>query len=117
MDKVKNLYINLLGNDITYGPEEGESNITAEMREIWEEVFNDITSLLKENALISEEVDIEQGDAWMFMTYEDGFSIDEGIKILHVLEKEYKVTNFAFETEYDEWDDEEPFVSISIYKE
>ena len=41
-------------------------------------------------------------------------SIEECLNFVHILEEKYVVTEFFFQTEYDDWYDEDPNITISV---
>lgn len=115
MNTVKELVICLLDDEICYGPEEGQSNITEEMRQKWDEIYPKLDAILREKDFITNETIVEKDDAFFNFKVNEDISFDRGIEILHALEQQFKSSFFSFYSEPDDWDGKEPYMAIGLY--
>ena len=115
MNSVKQINIFILDDKIYYEPGEDESNITDEMHQKWDEVFTKFVAAIKNVGLLTDLSIFERNDATFTFTSKDDISFDKSVELMHTLENSFKVSSFSFNTEYDDWYDEDPSVDIGIY--
>ena len=115
MKPVKHLQVVLLDDNICYGPEKGQNNITPEMREKWDKVFSQVEVALRKRAFVTERTVTKREDAVFTFIVDVPIFFCESLVILDIIEKLFKVTSFSFNTERDEWNDEDPCLRLGIY--
>lgn len=117
MKKVEKMSIALLDYEIkvTYNlNEEPEDNITQDMRKFWNEEENKIVNLLKKSNFVDEKSTLKFDDNIILINSHD-ISICTGINIVKLLEDNgYEICTFQFDSEYDDFYEEEPSLFISI---
>jgi len=114
MKKVQQMCISIADYEIHYGPNEGENNITQEMRDLWDREQKVFVPILMERGYVKETDSMSIDTNSVNFALQEGISVEKGLELVHILEERYEVTSFQFEAEYDDFYDEEPFMLIFI---
>lgn len=116
MQDVKEIHFICFNDEVCYGPDEGQTNITPEMRIRWKRVFDKIEEILKTNGFTSDNTTGNRNDCDLIVALEKPFSFENALELLKQLESIYKVTQFKIDTEYDDWYDTNPHVEYCFYE-
>lgn len=117
MQSVNEIHIVCCNDEVCYGPEEGQSNITEEMRARWGRVFGKVEEVLETCGITPEEAMVVRDDNFMLISLDEEFSFEDAIAMLQHLEDEFKVTLFEVDNEYDEWNETNPHVLFGVFEQ
>lgn len=116
MTSVKEINVNFLGDDVIYGPKKGQSTATQEMKVKWTRIASTVENILVDFGFNPENAKIERHDSFMIVALEDELTFEEAMTLLQVFEGIFKVTEFSYNAEYDEYTETEPRVYFGIYE-
>ena len=100
---------------VTEGGWYHSDEIFPDMKESLNREKSDVLKLFTERGYVKETDSIDIID-WIIVIEkkDEGISIEEGVEIIHLLEKEYEVVSFEFETEFDGFSEEAPNLTICV---
>lgn len=116
MTSVKEIIVNFLGDDVIYGPNPGQSTATKEMKIKWKRMASTVENLLVDFGINPENANIERHDSFMIVALEGELAFEEAMVLLYVFEEIFKVTEFSYNAEYDEYTETDPRVHFGIYE-
>lgn len=116
MTSVKEIYVNFLGDDVIFGPNPGQSTATKKMKIKWKRMASTVENLLVDFGINPENANIERHDSFMIVALEGEIAFEEAIVLLQVFEKIFKVTEFSYDAEFDDYTESDPHVRFGIYE-
>lgn len=116
MQSVNEIDLIILGDDVIYGPTPGESTVTPEMRIKWQKIFASAEDILVDLGFDPENSKLERYDAMMTITMEKEMAFEEALLMLKAFEECFKVTEFNYNSEQDEYTEVGPHVTICFYE-
>ena len=114
MKDVKEIQFISCNEIVQYGPDEGQTNITPQMRARWKRVYNNIEITLK-NCGININNNVKEDNS-MIVTLKEPLSFENAIFLLKQLEEQYEIQQFQFDSEYDDWYDTNPHAEYYIFE-
>ena len=116
MTSVKEIYVNILGDDVIYGPKPGQSNATQEMKDKWKCVASTVENILVDFGINPDNAKIERHDSFMTVALESELTFVEAVTLLQVFEEFFEVTEFSYDAEFDDYTESDPHVRFGIYE-
>ncbi len=116
MIPVKEITIVLVDFEVISGPGEGEDNITNEMRQKWSESFKTVETVLVEAGFAPENCAIERDVNFMDVVSDDEITFEDALHILSALEEHFTVSLFTFDSEGDDFYEDNPHLMFHIHE-